>query len=186
MNVARSLVGTVLVVLSSAGLAHNVTVGVVASGSRDSTGSSAGHAPAASGHAAAKAVGGAHGASSLRVDSGALEGATVTHVSIGGELATVVMLAPHPPLTAAEREKIRKAGYVPVVQGGATYYCQRTPSGPQGWVNDCFQFASLSDLPKSNSSSKEAQGSGSQKSASPEATGAAPSRAMVAVFSPAS
>ena len=186
MNVARSLVGTMVVVFSSAGLAHSVG-GTASSGGGHSIANATDHATtAASGPADTKAgSSGARAASSLTGGAGALKGTTVSHISIGGEPATVLMLAPHPPLTSAEREKIRKAGYVEVVQNGTTYFCQRTPAGSGGLVNDCFQFASLSDLPKNGSSAKNGQRSGTQKSVSPD-TGAAPSRAMVAAFSPTS
>jgi hypothetical protein len=187
MNVARSLLGTGLVVFSSAALAHVVAPAASGSGGGNSAASSASHAAAAaSGHADRRVgSGGARGASSLMGESGALKGATVTNISIGGEPATVVMLAPRPPLTAAEREKIRKAGYVPVVQQGATYFCQRTP-GSQGLVNDCFGFANLNVIPKDDGSARGGQGSGNQKGVSHDTIGAPPSRAMVAVFSPAS
>jgi hypothetical protein len=188
MNVARSLVGTVLVVFSSAALAHVLAPAASGSGGASTAAGGESHAAAAApAHADTRVgSGGARVASSLIAESGALKGATVTQISIAGELATVVMFAPHPPLTAAEREKIRKAGYIRFVQQGSTFFCQRAPMGSQGWVHDCFGFASLSDVPKSGSSAKDGKGSGSQKSVTPDTIGAPPSRAMVAVFSPAS
>jgi L-aminopeptidase/D-esterase-like protein len=111
------------------------------------------------------------------VSSGALKGATVSHVSIAGQPATVVVLATNAPLTPAEREKIRKAGYVMVAQEGMIYYCQRTHSNSQGWVNECFGFAGPNGIAKGEGSSK--------KGASPDTIGTPPSRALVAVVSPA-
>jgi hypothetical protein len=180
MRIARSLIGTVLVVFSSAALAHVVGAAARCGG----TSTSGSHAAAASSaHAAARAADGTRGASSSMLGAAALKAATVTHISIRGEPATVVLLAPRKPLTAAEREKIRKAGYVSVVERGAMYFCQRTPSGIGGFVNDCFTFANLSDPPKDSSPVK---GDGNQRGTSPDTIGAQPSRSMVAVFSPAS
>jgi len=183
MNVARSLVGTVMVVFSSAALAH--VVGAAASGSSGNSAVSTrgGHAAAASSGPDTRAADSTRGASSSTLGSGALKAATVTHLSIRGAPATVVRLAPRKPLTAAESAQIRQAGYVSVVERGTTYFCRRTSMGIQGFVNDCCTFASLSDLPKDNNSAK---GSGNQRSSSPDPSATQPSRSMVAVFSPAS
>jgi hypothetical protein len=174
MNVAHSLIGAVVLVFSSAALAHPVSGHGIASAAEHATAAASGPADTKVGSGGARAA-----------SSGAPQSATVSHISIGGEPATVLMLAPHPPLTAAERATIRKAGYVEIVQKGTTYFCQRTPMGARGWGNNCFRFASLSDLPKNGSSAKDGQGSGKEKSVSPDTSGAPPSRAMVAVFSPA-
>jgi hypothetical protein len=176
MNFSRSCISMVLVVLSSSALANG---GGAAAGSGSSGSSNASHGPVAavSGHAGTRAGGGTSPASSGVVSSGALKGAAVSHMTIGGVPTTVVTLAAHPPLTPAEREKIRKAGYVARVQNDVIYYCRSTQVTSQGWANDCFQFAGANTAAKSDNSRSRTN--------SPGSTDSAPSRALVAVVSPA-
>lgn len=84
-----------------------------------------------SGHADGARAGGNPAA----LSTGSFKG-TLTRATVGGERANVVRLPK--PLTEAERRKLHRARFLPVIQNGETYYCRHLRWTQDGWMKDCF------------------------------------------------
>ncbi len=127
------------VFLSSASIALGNNTGVHASGS-----GFGGHTTL--GETAAGHAGSPRGAAAIRagvLGSGALQGATVSHTSIEGRIATVVHITQGPPLTDEERRRLMHAGFFQTHTGEAVFYCNREaardPRAPRDQMR-CFEF----------------------------------------------
>jgi hypothetical protein len=135
MNYTRTLIGMLLLTLSSFALAAGHDSGGHATGGAHAAGTAS-----ASAHSGARpsAAGGI-------MTSGPFKGVPVSQETLGGREAMVAHMPARGPLTPDERREVRSAGFIELHDEQGTYYCRRAQTSLAGWVSECFRFDARTD-----------------------------------------
>jgi hypothetical protein len=147
MNNTRTLIGTLLLTVSSLALA---------------AGHSSSHGAGGSTHAASAASASEHGgarpsAAAGVMSSGPFKGFPVMQETIAGHEALMAHLPAGRELNAGERREVRSAGFLELHDAQGTYYCRRVQTSLAGWVSECFRFDARTDSEAIQERAKETQ-----------------------------